>query len=181
MSVGKAAGGLGLGGLIIVGLITLLMGGDPTEVIEQMGGLGGTEIVSQSGRTPTAEEEELAVFTKQILAGTEDVWTEIFAQSGRTYVPPKLVLYNDYVQTSSGTASAETALDLIRPHRWDVDDCYLYTAFVSVSADGSQDGEAVRQEVNMVEGAAGSVGDVVRSMHDLYGKIRVTIAIEPIS
>ena len=107
MSVGKAAGGLGLGGLIIVGLITLLMGGDPTEVIEQMGGLGGTEIVSQSGRTPTAEEEELAVFTKQILAGTEDVWTEIFAQSGRTYVPPKLVLYNDYVQTSSGTASAE--------------------------------------------------------------------------
>ena len=107
MSVGTAAGGLGLGGLIIVGLITLLMGGDPTEVIEQMGGLGGTEIVSQCGRTPTAEEEELAVFTKQILAGTEDVWTEIFAQSGRTYVPPKLVLYNDYVQTSSGTASAE--------------------------------------------------------------------------
>ena len=44
----------------------------------------------------------------------------------------------------SGTASAETALELIRPHRWDVDDCYLYTAFVSVSADGSQDGEAVR-------------------------------------
>ena len=107
MSVGKTAGGLGLGGLIIVGLITLLMGGDPSEVIEQRGGIGDTEIVSQSGRTPTAEEEELAVFTKQILAGTEDVWTEIFAQSGRTYVPPKLVLYNDYVQTSSGTASAE--------------------------------------------------------------------------
>ena len=107
MSVGKTAGGLGLGGLIIVGLITLLMGGDPSEVIEQMGGIGGTEIVSPSGRTPTAEEEELAVFTKQILAGTEDVWTEIFAQNGRTYVPPKLVLYNDYVQTSSGTASAE--------------------------------------------------------------------------
>ena len=107
MSVGKTAGGLGLGGLIIVGLITLLMGGDPTEVIEQMGGLGGTEIVSQSGRTPTAEEEELAVFTKQILAGTEDVWTKIFQQNGRTYNPPKLVLYNDYVQTASGTASAQ--------------------------------------------------------------------------
>ena len=68
---------------------------------------GGSEIVSQSGRTPTAEEEELAVFSKQILAGTEDVWTEIFAQNGRTYVPPKLVLYNDYVQTASGTASAQ--------------------------------------------------------------------------
>ena len=107
MSTGRVAGGVGLGGLIIIGLLTLLFGGNPADVLEQMGGMGGTEIVSQSGRTPTAEEEELAVFSKQILAGTEDVWTEIFAQNGRTYVPPKLVLYNDYVQTGSGTASAQ--------------------------------------------------------------------------
>ena len=107
MSVGKAAGGLGLGGLIIYGLITLLMGGNIGDVLETATQMGGTEIVSQSGRTPTAEEEQLAVFSKQILAGTEDVWTEIFAQNGRKYVPPKLVLYNDYVQTASGTASAQ--------------------------------------------------------------------------
>ena len=107
MSVGKAAGGLGLGGLIIYGLITLLMGGNIGDVLETATQMGGTEIVSQSGRTPTAEEEELAVFSKQILAGTEDVWTKIFQQNGRTYVPPKLVLYNDYVQTASGTASAQ--------------------------------------------------------------------------
>ena len=107
MSGGKVAGGVGLGGLIVIGLITLLLGGNPSDVLEQVGGLSGTEIVSGSGRTPTAEEEELAVFSKQILAGTEDVWTQIFAQNGRTYVPPKLVLYNDYVQTASGTASAQ--------------------------------------------------------------------------
>ena len=101
------AGGIGLGGLLIIGVISLLMGRNPVEVLEQVGGMAGTEIVSPSGRTPTAEEEELAVFSKQILAGTEDVWTEIFAQNGRTYVPPKLVLYNDYVQTGSGTASAQ--------------------------------------------------------------------------
>jgi hypothetical protein len=107
MSTGRVAGGVGLGGLIIIGLITLLMGGNPADVLEQMGGLGGTEIVSPTGRQATAEEEQLAVFSKQILAGTEDVWTEIFKQNGRTYVPPKLVLYNDYVQTASGTASAQ--------------------------------------------------------------------------
>ena len=107
MSTGKVAGGVGLGGLIIIGLITLLMGGNPADVLEQMGGLGGTEIVSPTGRQATAEEEQLAVFSKQILAGTEDVWPEIFKQNGRTYVPPKLVLYNDYVQTASGTASAQ--------------------------------------------------------------------------
>ena len=107
MSVGKTAGGIGIGGLIIVGIITLLLGGDPTEVIQNAGQiLGGTEIVS-SGRQPTAEEEELAVFSKQILAGTEDVWTRIFKQNGLTYQPPKMVLYTDYVQTASGTASAQ--------------------------------------------------------------------------
>ena len=107
MSVGKAAGGIGLGGLIIYGLISLLMGGNIGDVIDVATQMSGTEIVSPSGRTPTAEEEELAVFTKQILAGTEDVWTKIFQQNGRFYDPPKLVLYNDYVQTGSGTASAQ--------------------------------------------------------------------------
>ena len=107
MSTGKVAGGIGLGGLLIYGLITLLMGGNIGDVIDVASQMGGTEIVSGSGRAPTAEEEELAVFTKQILAGTEDVWTKIFAQNGRTYVPPKLVLYNDYVQTGSGMASAQ--------------------------------------------------------------------------
>ena len=75
MSTGKAVGGIGLGGLIIYGLITLLMGGNIGDVLETATQMGDTEIVSQSGRTPTAEEEQLAVFSKQILAGTEDVWT----------------------------------------------------------------------------------------------------------
>ena len=109
MSTGKVAGGVGLGGLIIIGLITLLMGGDPTEVLQQVNQMGGTEIVTgNSGREATAEEEELAVFAKQILAGTEDVWTAIFKQYGRTYEPPRLVLYTDYVQTSTGMASAQS-------------------------------------------------------------------------
>ena len=102
---GKAAGGLGLGGIIIVGIITLLLGGNPADVIQTISGLG-PGIEYSSDRTPTAEEEELAVFSSQILAGTEDVWTSIFRQYGRTYETPKLVLYTDYVQTASGTASA---------------------------------------------------------------------------
>ena len=109
MSAGKVAGGVGLGGLIVIGLITLLLGGNPAEVIQTVNQMGGTEVVTGngSGRQATPEEEELAVFAKQILAGTEDVWTAIFKQYGRTYQPPKLVLYTDYVQTASGTASAQ--------------------------------------------------------------------------
>lgn len=105
MSGGKMAGGIGLGGLIIVGLLTLLFGGNPSDIINMAGQMGG--IGMESSYTPTAEEEELATFSKQILAGTEDVWTKIFRQYGRTYEPPRLVLYNGTVQTGSGMASSE--------------------------------------------------------------------------
>ena len=51
MSVGKAAGGLGLGGLIIYGLITLLMGGNIGDVLETATQMGGTEIVVKKERS----------------------------------------------------------------------------------------------------------------------------------
>ncbi len=101
----KTAGGIGLGGLVVVGIITLLLGGNPSDVLKVASQMGGGQTTTES-YTPTAEEEALAVFSKQILAGTEDVWTKIFAQSGLTYQPPKLVLFTDYVQTAGGMASA---------------------------------------------------------------------------
>lgn len=102
----KTAGGIGLGGIVIVGIITLLLGGNPSDVLRVASQMGAGQTTTESTYTPTAEEEALAVFSKQILAGTEDVWTKIFAQSGLTYEPPKLVLFTDYVQTAGGMASA---------------------------------------------------------------------------
>ncbi|MDO5443574.1 MAG: neutral zinc metallopeptidase [Bacteroidia bacterium] len=104
------AGGVGLGGVIIIGLITLLMGGNAGDVIQNvqnMGGMGGG-VEYNTGYTPTAEEEELATFAKQILAGTEDVWTKIFEQNGLTYTPPKLVLFSGSVQSGCGGATASS-------------------------------------------------------------------------
>ena len=81
---GGTKAGLGLGGILIVGLLTLLMGGDLGDIfqaVQQNGGLsaGGqqTEQVAFS-----QEEQELATFAKRILASTEDVWTAQFAQYG---------------------------------------------------------------------------------------------------
>jgi len=101
------AGGIGLGGLIIAGLITLLLGGDPTDVIRMAGQRQQTTTTSQE-YTASAEEEELATFAKRILAGTEDVWTKIFAQYGKTYVPPKLVLFSGAVQSACGGATSSS-------------------------------------------------------------------------
>ncbi|MCQ2130084.1 MAG: neutral zinc metallopeptidase [Bacteroidales bacterium] len=107
-SMGKV-GGLGLGGIIIIGLITLLMGGDPGDVIRNVQQYGGGITTTQTGDyTPSAEEQELAVFASQILAGTEDVWTKIFRQSGLEYVPPKLVLFSNAVQSGCGGATSSS-------------------------------------------------------------------------
>ena len=100
---GKAAG-IGIGGVIVIGLITLLMGGNPLEVLNMVStGEGYSETY-----TPSAEEEELATFAKQILAGTEDVWTDIFKQMGLRYEPPTLVLFSGTVQSGCGGATAST-------------------------------------------------------------------------
>ena len=108
----RMAGGLGLGGLVIVALIAYLTGGNPLEAllgaVTRNGGvnLGGQQ---QSGEyVPTAEEEELKQFASQVLAGTEDVWSEVFAGMGRQYRAPKMVLFTGAVQSGCGGATKQT-------------------------------------------------------------------------
>jgi len=108
MSTGGKAG-LGIGGIAVVALITFLMGGNLGDVVQNVqnaGGLGGVTSSSQNYE-PTAENEELARFSRQILASTEDVWSAYFAQSGiGTYRNPTLVLYTGTTTTSCGTGQA---------------------------------------------------------------------------
>ncbi|MBR3985309.1 MAG: neutral zinc metallopeptidase [Bacteroidaceae bacterium] len=106
MGGGKKAG-LGLGGLVIVALITWLLGGNPLSVL-QYADLGGVLTEQGGNYEPTAEEEALAKFSSQILAGTEDVWTKEFQKMGLTYEPPRLVLFNGSVQSGCGGATASS-------------------------------------------------------------------------
>lgn len=102
---GGSKAGLGLGGLVIVGLITWLLGGNPLDVIQQAGGLS---VGSDTEYVPTPEEEALAKFSRQILAGTEDVWTAEFSRLGLQYEPPTLVLFSGSVQSGCGGATSST-------------------------------------------------------------------------
>ena len=118
-----------------MGLLTLLFGGNPSDVMQALEGAG----MQQTGSTytPTPQEEELAHFAKQILAGTEDVWTEIFRQYGKTYIPPKLVLFSGSVQSGCGGATAQSG-----PFYCSADQCvYLDLSFFTsmkkeIGADG---------------------------------------------
>ena len=101
-------GGMGIGGIIVIGLITWLMGGNPLTALQYMDSSSMTNVTqqSQNGQQFSPEEEELAKFSRQILAGTEDVWTEEFRKMGREYTPPKMVLYTGSVQTGCGNGQA---------------------------------------------------------------------------
>ena len=105
---GKKAG-IGIGGLVVAALITWLMGGNPLSVLNNadLGSIIAGQGAS-SNYEPTAEEDALAQFSSQILAGTEDVWTKEFKKMGLTYEPPRLVLFTSAVQSGCGGASSST-------------------------------------------------------------------------
>jgi hypothetical protein len=111
MSAAKMGGIGGIGGIIVIALITLLSGGSLGDVFNSV--VSNPELLNgnvveqaEGGREFTAEEQELAKFSKQILAGTEDVWTAEFQKLGRTYEPPKMVLYTGSVQTACGNGQS---------------------------------------------------------------------------
>ena len=112
MSGGRKAGLGGIIGIIFVGIMAYLQGGNPIEAVMQeasnqyLNG-GNTEVAGGAQREFTEEEQELAKFSKQILAGTEDVWMKIFEENGMKYEYPRMVLYTDGVQTACGQGSAQ--------------------------------------------------------------------------
>lgn len=105
-----AAGGIGLGGLLLAVVVGLL-GGDPMVVLQQMssgGGMGPMGGQSSWPRPPTAQENQLADFVSVVLADTEDTWEKEFREIGRNYRPPTLVIFDGVVASACGQASGAT-------------------------------------------------------------------------
>lgn len=103
----RRGGGLALGGgvgTVIIVVLFLLLGGDPSQIASQVGSPSGAP--SQTGGTIGDQSDELAQFVAVVLGDTEDVWTDIFRQTGRTYKKPSLVLFTDVVQSACGTQSS---------------------------------------------------------------------------
>ncbi len=170
----KMAGGLGLGGLLLVALFAYMTGGNPLNAVLNAvveGGAGGPAAGqgASSGEpyVPTPEEQELASFSKKILAGTEDVWTDIFRGMGRTYEPPDLVLFTDAVQSGCGGASKQTG-----PFYCSADRClYIDLSFFSnmrreLGADGDfAYAYVIGHEVgHHVQHLLGTLGDAHKKM-----------------
>lgn len=102
---GRGGGGIALGGLgtIVVIVLALIFGFDPTPLLQPQGGGGGP--VQEA--PISAEDQERADFVKAVLGSTEDVWREEFARMGKRYEEPRLILFTNQVRSGCGFAGAQ--------------------------------------------------------------------------
>jgi len=106
-------GGLGIGTIVVLGIIGYALGIDPSVLI------GGAEMLNRGGgyvqqqrydeprRQQTgAPSDQTGQFVAAVLGNTEDVWGDIFKESGQTYRPPKLRLFTGSEPGGCGQAQA---------------------------------------------------------------------------
>lgn len=102
----KIAGIGGVAGIIIAALIAWLSSGNPLDVVS--GALQQPASQAESAYTPSRHQQDQERFVRQILAGTEDVWSREFEKMGMRYEPPRLVMFTGSVKSACGGAAAST-------------------------------------------------------------------------
>jgi uncharacterized protein len=105
-------GGLGIGTVIVLGIVGWALGIDPRILI------GGAEIIQGGPRyeqpyqpeqrrtTRTVPQDDSGKFVAAVIGNTEDTWKEIYQEAGRTYRPPRVVLFSGMSQGGCGMAQA---------------------------------------------------------------------------
>jgi uncharacterized protein len=102
MGLPMGGGGLGIGTIIVLGLISYAFGIDPRILI------GGAQILTGGGSAPSyqsdrtssqgksgAPTDEMGSMIAGILGEIDDRWSEVFQASGQTYTGPKIVLFRN--------------------------------------------------------------------------------------
>lgn len=105
-------GGIGIGGLLVVGIVSWALGVDPRlilaglETIQGGGGGGYEQQAPGQKRELSADEQKQGEFVRAVLAQTEDVWTDIFKTSGQQYREPRLTLFSGTTRSACGRAAS---------------------------------------------------------------------------
>jgi predicted metalloprotease len=94
--------GLGVGGLLIAGVLSLIFGRDFVSPMLNSG--GGSPADPQVQESRNRAEEPAVQFVSFVLDDTQKTWSRLL---GPKYTDAKLVLFRDAVQSGCGTAGAE--------------------------------------------------------------------------
>jgi predicted metalloprotease len=99
ISLGR--GKLGIGTIVIAFVVSYFTGISPSTLLGLLGG-SGSNGVTQSAPANAPATDATTVFTRKILASTEDIWTAEFRASNLTYEQPKLRIFEGTTDTACG-------------------------------------------------------------------------------
>jgi predicted metalloprotease len=107
----RVGGGVGLGGAVVLLVLSLVFGQNFFALLGDGGGVDPTG--APGGGAPSAParkagpaEEQAADFMSFVLDDVQNTWTREFARGGRKYERAKLVLFTDAVRSGCGGADA---------------------------------------------------------------------------
>ena len=105
--IGRRGAGIGLGTIAVV-IIGYFLGVNPQTLLSLL--TGDQQGVDAGAPAPApvtgASTDPQVDFVRAVLGETEDIWGAYFKDRGKTYVPPKLVLFSGQVSSACGLASA---------------------------------------------------------------------------
>jgi predicted metalloprotease len=106
-------GGLGIGTIVVLALVGYWLGIDPSVLI------GGADILTGGGTSQQqsypeprdsaqtgAPSDQMGQFVSAVLGSTEAQWQKVFAQYGKTYQPPTLVMFSGATRSACGFAQS---------------------------------------------------------------------------
>ena len=104
----RGGGGIGLGTIVILGIMWLVFGINP---LEMLGGGIAPQTQQQIPQTrgqqgSPAANDEMGKFASKVLSTTERTWNRIFKENNRQYEEPRMVLFSGFVQSACGAAQA---------------------------------------------------------------------------
>lgn len=104
----RGGGGIGIGTIIILGILWLVFGVNPLEMLGGGGLQQQTQQIPQTQQQPgaPAANDEMGKFASKVLSTTERTWTRVFKENGRQYEEPRMVLFSGYVQSACGAAQS---------------------------------------------------------------------------
>jgi predicted metalloprotease len=107
--MGLGRGGMAVGGgcgTIILIVLALIFGVDPSQLLSGGGGVAPQEGPPPATRPGPQQSDAESQFIRRVLGTTEDAWGEIFQRNGSQYRKPTLVLFTGQVQSACGRAGA---------------------------------------------------------------------------
>jgi uncharacterized protein len=92
--------GIGIGSIVIAAIAYFVFGINPMTTLSVVG--GGGSAPAQQAPVAANSNDPMTKFAKVVMAQTEDAWTQVFKEQGKTYVPTKLRIFSGRTDTACG-------------------------------------------------------------------------------